>query len=106
MDGGDLFILAGGTMMPEAAVLGIPTLSIYQNELLIVDRYSISIGIITHVAQPSDLVVSIPLRLFHRCILWFEKSFSGVVFRYLWPLAAHPHHPFFRDSKQGFSIRH
>lgn len=37
-----LFIGAGGTMTREAAVLGIPTISIYQDELLDVDRYLIA----------------------------------------------------------------
>ncbi len=37
-----LFIGAGGTMTREAAVLGIPTISVYQDELLDVDRYLIS----------------------------------------------------------------
>ncbi|NQT01780.1 MAG: DUF354 domain-containing protein [Planctomycetes bacterium] len=36
-----LFIGAGGTMTREAAVLGIPTISVYQSELLAVDRYLI-----------------------------------------------------------------
>jgi hypothetical protein len=35
----DLFIGAGGTMTREMAVLGIPTISVYQDELLDVDRY-------------------------------------------------------------------
>ena len=35
----DLFIGAGGTMTREMAVLGIPTISVYQGELLAVDRY-------------------------------------------------------------------
>jgi hypothetical protein len=37
-----LFIGAGGTMTREAAVLGIPTISIYQDELLEVDKYLIA----------------------------------------------------------------
>jgi uncharacterized protein len=37
-----LFIGAGGTMTREAAVLGIPTISTYQDELLDVDRYLIA----------------------------------------------------------------
>lgn len=37
-----LFIGAGGTMTREAAVLGIPTVSVYQDELLDVDRYLIA----------------------------------------------------------------
>jgi predicted glycosyltransferase len=43
-----LFIGAGGTMTREAAVLGIPTISIYQSELLAVDRYLIDKGYMTH----------------------------------------------------------
>lgn len=35
----DLFIGAGGTMTREMAVLGVPTISVYQDELLDVDRY-------------------------------------------------------------------
>jgi predicted glycosyltransferase len=35
----DLFVGAGGTMTREMAVLGIPTISVYQDELLDVDRY-------------------------------------------------------------------
>jgi predicted glycosyltransferase len=44
----DLFIGAGGTMTREAAVLGIPTISIYQDELLDVDRYLINEGCMIH----------------------------------------------------------
>lgn len=35
----DLFIGAGGTMTREMAVMGIPTISVYEGELLDVDRY-------------------------------------------------------------------
>jgi uncharacterized protein len=44
----DLFIGAGGTMTREAAVLGIPTISIYQDDLLDVDRYLIEKGFMIH----------------------------------------------------------
>ena len=44
----DLFIGAGGTMTREAAVLGIPTISIYQDELLDVDNYLIDKGLMIH----------------------------------------------------------
>lgn len=44
----DLFIGAGGTMTREAAVLGIPTVSIYQDQLLDVDRYLINKGFMVH----------------------------------------------------------
>lgn len=44
----DLFIGAGGTMTREMAVLGIPTISVYQDELLDVDRYLLDIGAFEH----------------------------------------------------------
>ena len=44
----DLFIGAGGTMTREAAVLGIPTISIYQDDLLDVDNYLIDNGFMIH----------------------------------------------------------
>ena len=43
-----LFIGAGGTMTREAAVLGIPTISVYQDELLDVDKYLIEQGYMIH----------------------------------------------------------
>lgn len=42
------FIGAGGTMTREAAVLGIPTISVYQGELLAVDRYLLEQGHMVH----------------------------------------------------------
>jgi predicted glycosyltransferase len=47
----DLFIGAGGTMTREMAVLGIPTISVYQSELLDVDRYLLGQGLLTHRPQ-------------------------------------------------------
>jgi hypothetical protein len=44
----DLFIGAGGTMTREMAVLGIPTISVYQDELLDVDRYLLRSGAFVH----------------------------------------------------------
>jgi predicted glycosyltransferase len=49
----DLFIGAGGTMTREAAVLGCPTISVYQDELLDVDRYLISQGCMVHNTNPT-----------------------------------------------------
>jgi len=43
-----LFIGAGGTMTRELAVLGVPTISTYQNELLDVDRFLIQEGCMVH----------------------------------------------------------
>lgn len=44
----DLFVGAGGTMTREMAVLGIPTISVYQDELLDVDRYLLESGAFMH----------------------------------------------------------
>ena len=44
----DLFIGAGGTMTREMAVLGVPTISVYQSELLDVDRYLLQLGRLIH----------------------------------------------------------
>ena len=46
-----LFIGAGGTMSREFAILGIPTISIYQDELLDVDKYLIAKGLMVHLAK-------------------------------------------------------
>lgn len=43
-----LFIGAGGTMTREMAVLGIPTISVYQDQLLDVDRYLIDNGLMSY----------------------------------------------------------
>ncbi|CAN7492579.1 DUF354 domain-containing protein [Pseudoduganella sp. LjRoot289] len=44
----DLFIGAGGTMTREMAVLGIPTISVYQDELLDVDLHLLQAGAFEH----------------------------------------------------------
>ena len=44
----DLFIGAGGTMTREMAVLGVPTISVYQDELLDVDRHLLDVGAFAH----------------------------------------------------------
>lgn len=43
-----LFIGAGGTMTREMAVLGVPTISVYQNELLDVDKYLVNADKMLH----------------------------------------------------------
>jgi len=43
-----LFIGAGGTMTREMAVIGIPTISVYQDDLLEVDKYLIKLGLMKH----------------------------------------------------------
>ncbi|KYK21245.1 hypothetical protein AYK24_03315 [Thermoplasmatales archaeon SG8-52-4] len=47
----DLFIGAGGTMTREIAILGIPTISTYQDELLEVDKYLIRRGVMFHTIE-------------------------------------------------------
>jgi predicted glycosyltransferase len=55
----DLFIGAGGTMTREAAVMGIPTISIYQDELLDVDQYLINNDCMVHYIKfTADLVLN------------------------------------------------
>ncbi len=44
----DLFIGAGGTMTREMAVLGVPTISVYQDELLDVDVHLLKEGAFVH----------------------------------------------------------
>ena len=46
-----LFIGAGGTMTREMAVLGVPTISVYQNDLLAVDKYLVSRNKMLHLPQ-------------------------------------------------------
>jgi len=43
-----LFIGAGGTMTREFAILGLPTISVYQDDLLAVDRYLLKNGLLYH----------------------------------------------------------
>ncbi len=43
-----LFIGAGGTMTRELAIIGIPTISVYQDKLLNVDKYLIGQGIMNY----------------------------------------------------------
>lgn len=47
----DVFVGAGGTMTREMAVLGIPTISVYQDALLEVDRYLLAQGAFVHAPQ-------------------------------------------------------
>jgi predicted glycosyltransferase len=47
----DLFIGAGGTMTREMAVLGIPTISVYQDNLLDVDRFLLAQGAFLHLPR-------------------------------------------------------
>jgi hypothetical protein len=52
-----LFIGAGGSMTRELAILGIPTISVYQDDLLAVDKYLISKKVLKHEPAISAEVV-------------------------------------------------
>ena len=57
----DLFIGAGGSMTRELAIMGVPTISVYQDELLGVDEYLINKGYMAHAkrlekAEPAQLI--------------------------------------------------
>lgn len=54
-----LFIGAGGTMTREVAFLGIPTISIYQSDLLEVDKFLIQNQFMLHNIKPTkDIIVN------------------------------------------------
>jgi hypothetical protein len=59
-----LFIGAGGTMTREMAVLGVPTISVYQDQLLDVDGYLLSIGAFVHMP---NLTAKDALDYLHNC---------------------------------------
>lgn len=54
----DLFIGAGGSMTRELAFLGVATLSVYQGELLEVDKFLVSSGAMRYIPRPeyADIV--------------------------------------------------
>jgi predicted glycosyltransferase len=56
-DSCDLFIGAGGTMTRECAAVGIPTISIYQGELLMVDKYLIEKKAMIHCLDVTKVLV-------------------------------------------------
>lgn len=57
-----LFIGAGGTMTREMAVIGIPTISVYQDALLDVDKYLIKEGIMMHDTNLTSEKVEVVLK--------------------------------------------
>lgn len=59
-----LFIGAGGTMTREMAVLGISTISVYQDELLEVDKYLIKSGMMIHDVHLEE----------HKLLSYLEKA--------------------------------
>ena len=55
----DVFIGAGGTMTREAAVLGIPTICVYQDRLLDVDSFLIEKGLMAYEKRPNvDFIIN------------------------------------------------
>ena len=80
----DLFIGAGGTMTREMAVLGIPTISVYQDELLDVDRYLLEVGAFLHMpgltaSQALSFLESAIHRPANRGLLEKGKTAYGLV---------------------------
>ncbi len=62
-----LFIGAGGSMTRELAILGVPTISVYQDELLDVDRFLIDKGLMHHKPELTpDLVEEFINQLQHK----------------------------------------
>lgn len=51
----DIFLGAGGSMTREFAVMGIPTVSMYQDDLLEVDKYLIEHGVLISEKDPSKI---------------------------------------------------
>lgn len=54
----DFFIGAGGSMSRELAFMGLPCLSMYQGELLSVDKSLISVGVLIHHKLPTEELVN------------------------------------------------
>jgi predicted glycosyltransferase len=54
LKGVDLVVSSGGTMVREAAYLGVPAYSIFRSEIGAVDRYLESVGRIRLIASPAD----------------------------------------------------
>ena len=54
LKGVDLVVSSGGTMVREAAYLGVPAYSIFRSEIGAVDRYLESVGRIRFISSPDD----------------------------------------------------
>lgn len=68
MESCDLFIGAGGTMTREAAVLGIPTILVYQDKPLEVDKYLIHCGYMVHEMNPTINFIAEFINTRQRCV--------------------------------------
>ena len=51
----DVFLGAGGSMTREFAMMGIPTVSMYQDDLLEVDKYLIGYGVLVRESDPDKI---------------------------------------------------
>jgi uncharacterized protein len=60
-----LFIGAGGSMTRELAILGIPTISVYQDDLLEVDKFLLSKGLLVHKPELTTAEVENHLKELH-----------------------------------------
>jgi predicted glycosyltransferase len=71
-----VFIGAGGSMTRELAFLGVPTLSVYQGDLLSVDKHLINCGIMRHTHSPKieDIENLIKKQYLKNNITLFEKG--------------------------------
>lgn len=77
MESCDLFIGAGGTMTREAAVLGIPTISVYQDKPLEVDKYLINRGYMVHEINPTIDSISAFINSRKRCVACADLLMKG-----------------------------
>jgi predicted glycosyltransferase len=57
-----IFIGAGGSMTREMALIGIPTISVYQGDLLSVDKFMIETGIMLHIPELSSSILKSEIR--------------------------------------------
>ena len=74
-----LFIGAGGTMTRECAIIGIPTISVYQDKLLNVDKYLIKIGCIIYnpnlkIEETKHYIKSMRINPPNKTLLWKGKE--------------------------------
>ena len=75
----NFFIGAGGSMTRELAFLGVPTLSVYQGELLSVDRYLIDKEIMQHTSshEMDDIEYLIKNRFLKSNMALFKKGLKA-----------------------------
>ena len=57
-----IFVGAGGSMTREMALIGIPTISVYQGDLLSVDKFMIDIGNMLHIPELSSTILEFEIQ--------------------------------------------